>query len=84
MDDAIKWINKIKEELPGVIDEMYFDAETMPTYGKAKKYVAGMKHDWGRSYTANPEEQVDALWNSMVEAVHYKIVKDADNARIEK
>ncbi len=64
MNDAQKWLDQIITDMPYIEKEMYEDAKTLPTYGKAKKYLKDFKHDFNGNYTATPEEQVQSAFNA--------------------
>ena len=82
MNDAQKWLDQIIEDIPSIKEEMYEDAKTLPTYGKAKKYLKDFKNDFNGNYNATPEEQVQSAFNTMIEDVIQKLNQDADKARI--
>lgn len=82
MDDAQKWLDQIIADIPSIKKEMYEDAKTLPTYGKAKKYLKDFKKDFNGDYTATPEEQVQSAFNTMIEDVIQKLNQDADKVKI--
>ncbi|MDB6258030.1 hypothetical protein ODU72_04965 [Lactobacillus amylovorus] len=82
MNDAEKWLNQIIADIPSIKEEMYEDAKTFPTYGKAKKYLKDFKNDFNGNYTATPEEQMQSVFNTMIEDVIQKLNQDADKVKI--
>lgn len=82
MDDAEKWLDQIIEDIPSIKEEMYEDAKTFPTYGKAKKYLNDFKTDFNGNYNATPEEQMQSVFNTMIEDVIHKLNQDADKVKI--
>ena len=82
MNDAEKWLNQIIADIPSIKEEMYEDAKTFPTYGKAKKYLKDFKNDFNGNYNATPEEQVQSAFNTMIEDVIQKLNQDADKVKI--
>lgn len=82
MDDAKKWLDQMITDIPAIKEEMYQDAKTLPTYGKAKKYLKDFKIDFNGSYTATPEEQVQSAFNSMIDDVIRRLNEDSDKVEI--
>ena len=75
MNDAEKWLDQIIADIPSIKEEMYEDAKTFPTYGKAKKYLKDFKNDFNGNYTATPEEQIMSSFNTMCDEV-IKVLRD--------
>lgn len=81
MNEAQQWIDEIINKVPYIKQAMYEDAKTKGTPGKAKRYAKGFKHDFD-GFNATPEEQMQSVFNTMIENVIQQINKDADNAPI--
>lgn len=81
MNEAQEWLDDIINNIPYIKEAMYEDAKTKGTSGRAKRYVKGFKQDFD-GFNATPEEQMQSVFNTMIEDVVQKINKDADNAPI--
>lgn len=84
MNDAIKWINDIIENIPYITKSIYEDSKSLKTYGKAKKFLREQKFDLGNDYHASPEEQMQSAFNTMIDNAIEQLSKDSNKAKIDK
>lgn len=82
MYELIKWFDEIRKELPMMELTALEDAKTQKTFGKAKKYVNQNKVDLSNSFHATAADQVDVLFNAVLEDVIQDIQHEFNNTEI--